>query len=545
MNHSKPKSKAVKILIIVAIITLILVAAVLMLRRQVSRKFAAEAGGDIESAKVEVGSISTTVSGSGRLADEDVDDIELPASVEFTEIAVSAGDKIKEGDLLATVDMTTVLTAMKTLQDQLDEYDDEIADAVSGTAGKYVTAPVSGRVKAVYCGYGDDVSRVMYENGALMVLSIDGKMAVTIPLKETELGEAVSVTREDGSVSEGEVHEIDGENAIVTIDDDGPGLGERVKVSSSSGKILGEGELYIHKPLNITGVAGTVSACYYKENTAVSSGAQLIYLSDTAYSANYDAILRERNETEEQLNDLVAIYKEGALYARSSGSVSSVTATTGEPETVEGTQVVMSICPDVSMTVSLSVDETDVLSLSVGQEAEITVSSLGDDTYYGTVTKLETAGTASSGVTYYNTVITLPKEENMLSGMTAKVIIRIEGIDNALIIPSDALHQTSSKSYVYTGYNTETGEYTGMVEVTAGMNNGSYAEITSGLKEGDTVYYEPKDNNMFRFGGYRGGNMPERDFGGEMPSGAPGGEMPSGAPGGMPSGAPGGMPGRG
>ena len=60
-------------------------------------------------------------------------------------------------------------------------------------------------------------------------------------------------------------------------------------------------------------------------------------------------------------------------------------------------------------------------------------------------------------------------------------------MDNAVIIPAAALHQTSSSSYVYTSFNEETQEFGGLVEVTVGITNNSQAEITSGLKEGDTV----------------------------------------------------------
>ena len=39
-----------------------------------------------------------------------------------------------------------------------------------------------------------------------------------------------------------------------------------------------------------------------------------------------------------------------------------------------------------------------------------------------------------------------------------------------------------------------------MTEVTLGLTNGTYTEIVSGLKEGDTVYYTPKEQT-FTFGG--------------------------------------------
>ena len=137
--------------------------------------------------------------------------------------------------------------------------------------------------------------------------------------------------------------------------------------------------------------------------------------------------------------------------------------------------------------------------------------------------------------------------------MSAKVVVRIQGVDDALTIPIDALNQTSSRSYVYTSYDEETKEFGGLVEVTVGITNSSYAEITAGLKEGDTVYYTEKQTvqgfpmgfggGMPNMGGGNGsgfgGNMGSGSFGGNSgnrPSGSSGGTRPSGSSGNRPSG---------
>ena len=120
----------------------------------------------------------------------------------------------------------------------------------------------------------------------------------------------------------------------------------------------------------------------------------------------------------------------------------------------------------------------------------------------------------------------------MLQGMSAKVVIRIQGVENAVIIPTDALHQTRTTSYVYTSYDEEMKEFGGMVTVTVGISNSSYAEIISGLSEGDTVWYTKTETGFFGMpgfgggGGFSGGGMPAGDFS-SMPSGDFGG-MPSG-----------------
>ena len=122
----------------------------------------------------------------------------------------------------------------------------------------------------------------------------------------------------------------------------------------------------------------------------------------------------------------------------------------------------------------------------------------------------------------------------MLVGMTADVDVRIEGTENALIIPVDALHQNSASYYVYTGYDEAQKRYTGRTEVTIGMQNDDDVEITSGLKEGDTVYYTEADS-----GGFGDFMVMPGGMSGGMSGGMPGGNMGGG---GRPSGGgPGGM----
>ena len=173
------------------------------------------------------------------------------------------------------------------------------------------------------------------------------------------------------------------------------------------------------------------------------------------------------------------------------------------------------ISPDVSMSVTITVDESDILSLALGQEAEISIRSLDEETLTGIVTEIDKTGLSGS----YTAVITLNKVSGMLPGMTASVDVRIEGVDNALIIPIDALNKTSTGAYVYTSYNEETQEYGGRVDVVYGLSNSSYVEIKSGLKVGDTVYYTESQSfgNMFGNMGNMGnmGSMP--NFGGQMP----------------------------
>ena len=322
------------------------------------------------------------------------------------------------------------------------------------------------------------------------------------------------------------------------LTDNGPAYDEEVTVCDESGKELGKGKLYIHSPLAVTGYVGTVKNISVKENGNVSSGSTLMTLTDTKTSANYDALLRQREDLEETLMDLLTIYRDGAVLARMEARVGSVEYDEDTATSLTETQI-LTLYPQKQMSVTISVDETDILALKEGQSAQVEVSSVSEDTFPATVTEISKVADTSTGVTQYSAEVTLDREVGMLSGMTASVDVQIQGTENALIIPVDALHQNSAAYYVYTAYDTENHRYDGRTEVTIGMQNDDYVEITSGLNEGDTVYYTESQSftimDMFAMAG-SGGMSGMSGAASRMPSG-----MGGGAPGGPGGGMPGGM----
>lgn len=526
------------VLITIAVIAAILITTVIVLTRKVEKRFAAAAA-EVQSYQVTTGTIHTIVSGTGVLTEEDLEEITVPSGVEITEVVVDAGDTVRKGDLLATVDLATVMTSLTSLQDQMNDLDKDINAAKGDKASTQISAGVSGRVKIIHAEAGDDVSLCMAEHGALAVLSLDGFMAADLETDKLSKGDLVSVTRDNGTVLEGKVSSAAGGKATVLVTDNGPMYDEEISVSTADGTVIGTAKLYIHNPLGVTGYAGTVSTVTAKENAAVSNGSPLFTLKNTSFSANYDTLLRNRADLEEILLELLTLYRDGALLAPMDGVISTVefddsadanyTATSGETN-------VLTLYPDLAMTITIGVDETDILALKEDQEAEITVSSVGEEIYPGTVSDISKVADTSTGVTQYSAEIFLDKASGMLPGMTAEVDVKIQGTENALIIPVEALHQTSTGSFVYTSYDEETQRYGGRVDVVPGMQNDNYAEILSGLQEGDTVYYTKQENIFTYFsnmmGGGMGGGMPS----GGMPMGGSGSRGPSGMGGGMPGG---------
>lgn len=538
-NRKKKKRKVIwTVLIVIAVVALAIVLGVTSLRRRVAEQFASTAA-EVLSYEVTTGTIHTVVSGSGTLTQVGLEAITVPAGVEILELEVKSGDAVAKGDVLASVELSSVMSAMAELQAELDALDDEIADAKGDEVSSYIRAGISGRVKIIYAEAGMDVGSCMAEYGALAVLSLDGFMAVDIETDQLVKGDTVTVTLSDGTIKEGTVSALSRGTATVLITDNGPKYDDTVTVTDAEGTELGSGKLYIHSPLAVTGYAGTIKSVSVKENASVYNGSLLFILTDTSFSASYDTLLRQREELEAEMLELLTIYRDGAVLASMDGVVSSVdyTETTASTTSLYSTSseeetetALVTLYPNISMSITIGIDETDILALQVGQEAEVTVRSASEESLTGVVTEISKVASTTSGVTQYSAVVTVEKTDSMLAGMTAEVDIQIEGVENALIIPVDALHQTSAISYVYTSYNAETQQYGGMVEVVTGMQNDNYVEILSGLNAGDTVYYT--EEATFSFGdmegfGNRGGSGTEMPgFGNMSDMGDSGGRIP-------------------
>lgn len=535
-----------KIIVIAVIAIAALTGLALWLRSRVASQFGRQNDTEISSAAVTRGSISTSVYGSGRLSDDDVETLEIPSGVELTDIPVSAGDKVEAGDVLASVDLGTVLSAMSDVNDEIASVDTKLASAANTSTTGYISSSVSGRVKKVYAASGDNVAALMYKHGALALLSLDGYMAVDIDADGLTAGDTLSAVTASGTAPDATVSDVTGSTATVLVSDASVLCGESVTVCYADGTELGTGEAYIHDELKIVGYTGTVAYVSVTEGSAVGAGATLMTLSNTATGAEYNELLSQRSELEDTLKTLINIYNEGALCAEFGGTVIAVNAVTADEaksasstDTEDSGEQSFTLSPDKTMSMSVTVDETEILSVSIGQSAEVSVDAIDGETFTGTVTGIDRAGTSSSGVTVYTAEVSIPKADGMLAGMSASATISIEGVENALLVPADAVNRSSSGYYVYTSCDEESGTLGGLVEVTVGITNSNYAEILSGLGEGDTVYYIEKEDNSFSFA------MPGGDFGGDF-GGTPSGGMPSGGfPGGSGGGMPNGGPGRG
>ena len=288
---------------------------------------AASGGDDTPQAAILSGQVTrqeleTQILGGGLLSGEGALSLDIPEDVKITEYLVSNGDSVTEGEPIATVDRVSVMNAITQVQETLDYLSDEISAARSDTAPTTVTALASGTVKVIYAQEDDLVSDVMLENGALVVLSLDDKMAVQVEA-DTDLAvdAPVIVTLEDGTQVSGAVKSNIQGKLTVTVEDEDYTPEQTVQVTLEDGTDLGSGALYIHSPWNAFAYSGTVSRISVSVGQTVSAGQTL---TDTGHTAEYQQLVDQHQQYEELMQELFQLYQSGSVTAPCDGIVTGV-----------------------------------------------------------------------------------------------------------------------------------------------------------------------------------------------------------------------------
>lgn len=594
------------------------------------------------STHAQMGDLETFYLSSGTLSESESQILSFGGDVRLLQWEVEENQIVVKGQRLATVDKNSVLSSISQLKELMDKLDKALEKARYNTLSSLITAPATGRIVAVYANVGDKVLDCMGEHGALMLLSLDGKLSLDIPAQTLCTGDILHISRSNGDVLEAYVAQVSEGLATVCVGDSLCQLGEEVTALSAQGEVLGKGALDVHRGLKLTGIGGTVNWIYAQTGASVWAGQTLISLGDVGYSGEYDSLLEKRAKLEEQIAQLSALYEQGALLAPENGYVTNLNrSASGEAEDFttpdlgnyslpfgltyqksEPTLVLLGneeappaedegeeaesytlmgqatavdmeggfitiLCFDGSeltlplfelvgkcgnadpasiavgnlmelsfatedntlirctvyvpagesqipsfggfffgdampapekkeesylaeetplctlmffdkVDISLSIDELDIRSLSIGQEVEVTVDALGEQVFPGTIREIDPNGTNNGGNSKYTVLVTMDRTNEMLSGMNVTVRIPLQTHSDLLLLPAEAIMQDEQGSYVYTSFHEKEG-YGHRKDITTGLSDGKMVEILSGLSDGDAVYYPYADALQYSF----------------------------------------------
>ena len=142
------------------------------------------------------------------------------------------------------------------------------------------------------------------------------------------------------------------------------------------------------------------------------------------------------------------------------------------------------------------IDEIDVPKVKLGQEAIVILDALPDKEVKGRITFISPESTTEVGVVFYKTTITLENpDEELKDGMSATAEIIIEQHDDVLLIPNRAIQGSWENPFV----EVVTDEQIEKRQISIGLSDGIYAEVLSGLEEGEKMILPQASQLPFMF----------------------------------------------
>jgi len=174
------------------------------------------------------------------------------------------------------------------------------------------------------------------------------------------------------------------------------------------------------------------------------------------------------------------------LYAPFDGTVMDVAATAGQQ--VSANTTILTLADLGQPLVRFWIEETDMGSVAVGYPVNITFEALPDETFTGQVVRVDPVLVTvdnTPAVQAYASLDLDGRAAHLLSGMTADVEVVAAEARNALLVPVEALRETSPGQT--TVFVVKSSGELEMRAVVVGLRDPANAEILSGLELGETV----------------------------------------------------------
>jgi HlyD family secretion protein len=173
------------------------------------------------------------------------------------------------------------------------------------------------------------------------------------------------------------------------------------------------------------------------------------------------------------------------LYAPMAGTVMTLNATVGE--NISGNTIIMTIDDLSQATIQFYLDASDWTNAKVGYEASVSFDALSGQAFTGKVTQIMPGLVTVQGSSMIEGTALLEKSVDEIGlpvGVEAAIDVISGQATNVVLIPVEALHKLSDNSYTVF---VMTNGIPKLTTVTVGLQDDTYAEITSGLKAGDVV----------------------------------------------------------
>jgi HlyD family secretion protein len=429
--------------------------------------------GEFGTVTVERGDVVLTVTADGTLQPKTTVNVKSYAGGNVEVLAVEVGDIVQKGDLIAKIDPT----------DSLAAYDQATADLAAAQARlrqareqarvqPSLTSAAIAQAEASHRSAVKDLARLeeaTHPQARVQAKANLEKARANLDLAEAELARAQELKGE-GFVSDSEVDSALNRRDLARAD---------LSSAQQHWNTLDQ-QLKAELEAAQARVAQAKASLDRARADAVQDQLrQADVASSEAQVARAQASVTNAKTTLEYTT--IAAPRDGVILQKfvEEGTI----VTSGRSSVTQGTDIVL--LGDLSeMVLEVSLDEADVAMVRVGQEAAITVDSLPDDRFHGTITRIDPQAVTQQNVTTVLVTVRVDDaDERLRPGMTAGCDFFVGRAEKVLALPSRAVQEHRGEHSV----QVRQGEEVVPVPVEVGLVGDELTEIKSGLSEGQEV----------------------------------------------------------
>ena len=204
-------------------------------------------------------------------------------------------------------------------------------------------------------------------------------------------------------------------------------------------------------------------------------------------AADIDLAQAQIRQAEASTQNIFAQLAKKQIRAPISGVVTVVNAKVGS--IVAANEVAVSLISVNALQIESFIPEKNIPLIKLGDQAAITLDAYGNDApFMAKVISIDPAETLRDGVSTYKVKFQfIENDDRIKSGMTASIVVTTEKKTGIIAVPQGIIINKNAKKFV----KVKEGEATAEREVETGsISSLGQIEITSGLKDGDTVVLE-------------------------------------------------------
>lgn len=434
------------------------------------------------------GSVEETISTSGKVNSEQSRTYYAPVGAVITEMNVSLGDVVEEGQQLVTFD-TSDLEAQKTKAE---------LDASASANGYRSTQYQSDKKQSEYneAVIGLDELKVLAAGQEQYVQGLKYNLEDDIQNKKEDLQEWLNKLNLELEIQNNKLSEPRSEESRERIQETIQNLNESIRSTSNEINDLSMSDEMKEKQRIIDAEQKKLDdmkeEISRREGKESSSEAGIVdpYAKQQQADNMQSARITAEEAAEKLAKGQEGVKAEfGGIVTKIATMSSSANASAGggllEGATVsEGTEL-FTIESNQQVKVDISITKYDLAKIAVGQKADITIA---DQKYEGEVTKInKVAANNSQGSPVVGVEVHINNPDSgIYLGVEAQVVIHTNSAQDVITLPVEIVNTDRNGDFCYV---VENGVIT-MRRITTGISSDTDVEVTDGLKEGDLVVYD-------------------------------------------------------